>query len=441
MTADVFAFPLSFAQQRLWFLDQLVPGNAFYNIPAAFRFSFALNEAVLRRTLDEIVRRHESLRTTFRVERGEPFQVVTPELTLELPVIDLRSMPSAVRESEASRLAADEARRPFDLERGPLIRTTLVRLGETDYLFLLTLHHIVSDGWSMLVLSRELTALYTAFAMDRPSPLPDLAVQYPDYAVWQRESLAGENLEAELAWWRERLAHLPVLQLPTDRPRPTVATYEGAAEPLRLPATLCAALRSLSQREGATLFMTLLSGFAVLLHRYSGQTDIVVGAPVAGRNRAELEGLIGFFVNTLVLRADLSGDPTFRELLGRVRQATSAAYAHQELPFEKLVEELQPERDLGRNPLFQVIFQLFSHLGLDPTSHQGQGAPVGVQRGAAVFDLAFNLWEGPAEVVGQIEFSTALYDAGTVARMAGITECCSMRLPRGRINPSRGCPS
>ncbi|HEV7401551.1 MAG TPA: amino acid adenylation domain-containing protein [Chthoniobacteraceae bacterium] len=415
----MYAFPLSFGQRRLWFLDQLSPGNGFYNIPAALRFSFPLSVAVLQRSLTEIVRRHEGLRVTFQVIDGEPAQVVAPPFELALPTTDLRSLPAAEREARALQLATEEARLPFDLTRGPLIRTSLLQLGDADWIFLLTVHHIVSDGWSNLVFSKELTALYGALALGRPSPLPELPLQYVDYALWQHDFLQGDRLEQELAWWRERLAGAGPLQLLTDRPRPPVATYEGATIRLTLPAALCSGLRSLARRSGATLFMTCLAGFQALLHRYSGQEDIVLGIPVAGRDRAEIEDLIGFFVNTVVLRTEVSSDLTFRELLTRVIKASTDAFAHQQVPFEKLVEELQPERDLSRNPLCQVVFQLFSNLAA-PGAGAGAaaGSSLNVERGASVFDLACNLWEGPAEIAMQIDYSTALFNAGTIERLA-----------------------
>ncbi len=419
MAGESFAFPPSFAQQRLWFLDQLAPGNAFYNIPASFRFAFALNVGVLELSLTEMVRRHESLRTRFVAVNGAPVQKVEAPAPVNLPVMDLRTMPPAERDAEALRLTQEEARRPFDLAQGPLVRASLLRMGDADYIFLLTLHHIISDGWSMVVFSRELTALYTAFGLERPSPLPAIPIQYADFAVWQRSFLTGDRLASELSWWRQRLADLPVLRLPTDRPRPPIATYEGAARSLVIPPVLCARLRELGRREEATLFMTLLAGFVALLHRYSGQDDVVVGAPTAGRNRSELEPLIGFFVNTLVLRLDLRGDPSFRELLRRVRETTSDAYAHQDVPFEKLVEELQPRRDPSRNPLFQVTFQLFSNLGVPLAPAANSESVPGVERGAAVFDLAVNLWEAADRLLGQIEFSTALFDAETITRLSG----------------------
>ncbi|RMF36691.1 MAG: non-ribosomal peptide synthetase, partial [Chloroflexi bacterium] len=353
------ALPLSFAQQRLWFLDQLAPNTPLYNIPDAIRLRGPLDVAVLERSLNEIVRRHESLRTTFRATDGKPVQVIAPTLKLPLPLVDLSGLPKAAREAEVQRLATEEAQRPFDLSRGPLLRVTLLRLGDEEHVALLTMHHIISDGWSMRVLVQELAALYDAFSHGRPSPLPDLPIQYADFALWQREWLQGEVLEEQLAYWKQQLSGSPpVLELPTDRPRPPVQSFRGAHRPFMLPRPLSQAIKALCRREGVTPFMLLLAAFQTLLHRYTGQDDISVGTPIANRNRAEIEGLIGYFANTLVLRTDLSGDPPFRELLKRVREVALGAYAHQDLPFEMLVDALQPERDLSHTPLFQVMFVL-----------------------------------------------------------------------------------
>jgi amino acid adenylation domain-containing protein len=419
MAEETYAFPLSFAQERLWFLNQLAPGNPFYNIPAALRFNFPINVPVFERSLNEIVRRHETLRTTFRLLNGEPRQLIAPKLRISCLVIDLRGMPAAEREVEALRLATEEARAPFQLTEGPLIRASLLQLNEAEFVFLLTFHHIISDGWSMTVFARELAALYGAFSLGRPSPLSELPIQYADYALWQREFLEGPQLEEELGWWKERLRDLPVLQLPTDRPRPRVATYQGASIPVMLSPSLCAGLRAISQRSGTTLFNVLFAAFNVLLHRYTRQDEIVVGAPIAGRDRTEIEGLIGFFVNTIVLRTRLSGDWTFTELLNHVRKEVSEAFFHSQVPFEKLVEEVQPERDLSRNPLFQVVFQVFSNLNSAPASASNKVDALRVQRGTAVFDLGFHLWEGAETITGEVEYSTALFDRETVMRMVG----------------------
>ena len=315
--------PLSFAQQRLWFLDQLQPGSPLYNVPHYFQLIGRLNTAAFTQSLNEVVRRHESLRTTFLVAEGQPIQVITPKLTIKLPIIDLSSRPVNERHSEALRLATEEALRPFDLSGGPLLRVTLLRLDQQEHVLLLTIHHIVSDGWSTAVLFRELSALYAAYSTGKPATLPELSIQYADFAAWQREWLQGEVLEEQLSYWKKQLAGAPArLELPTDRPRPAVQSFHGARQAMALPQGLTNGLKALSRQEGVTLFMTLLAAFQTLLHRHTGQEDIVVGSPIAGRNRAEIEGLIGFFVNTLVLRTDLSGDPTFSGASGEGSQGS-----------------------------------------------------------------------------------------------------------------------
>ncbi|MGH7828765.1 MAG: condensation domain-containing protein, partial [Candidatus Binatia bacterium] len=323
--------PLSFAQQRLWFLDQYEPGSSVYNIPSALRLKGALNVPALERSLSEIVRRHEALRTTFAVIDGEPFQVIAPALPVSLPIVDLTDRPGSEREKEAQTIAAEHAQKPFDLSQGPLLRVFLLHLGEDDHILLLTMHHIVSDGWSRGVLYRELSVLYEAYTQGKPSPLAELPIQYADFAFWQRQWLQGEVLENQLLYWKKQLEGAPaLLNLPTDRPRPAVQSYRGGSRSIELSQELTQGLKALSAQEGVTLFMTLLAAFQTLLHRYTGQNDIVVGSPIANRNRAEIEGLIGFFVNTLVMRTDLSGNPTFKELLTRVRETTLEAYTHQD---------------------------------------------------------------------------------------------------------------
>jgi amino acid adenylation domain-containing protein/non-ribosomal peptide synthase protein (TIGR01720 family) len=417
---DGSAFPLSFAQQRLWFLDQLEPGSAVYNIPTALRLEGALNVQALERSLEEVVRRHESLRTLFRSEEGQAVQVVLPPPRLPLMVVDLRELPAAEREAEAQRLVDTETIRPFDLARGPLLRTLLLQMGDRDHVLLLTVHHIVSDGWSMDVLIRELVMLNRAFSAGQPSPLPELPIQYVDYASWQREQLQGEVLEKQLAYWRKQLEGAPrLLELPTDRPRPAVRSTRGANQPVQLSRASSEALMALCGREGVTPFMALLAAFQVLLHRYSGQDDICVGTPIAGRERAELEGLIGFFTNTLVLRARPSGRLTFRRLLAQVREVALGAYAHQDVPFEKLVEELQPVRSLSHSPLFQVMFSLQREA---KTSQSLPGLTFRLVRGEgqlAKFDLNLTLAELPEGFAGALEYNTDLFDAATAARMAG----------------------
>ena len=414
--------PLSFAQQRLWFLDQLMPGSIAYNITGAVRLTSPLNIAALEQSITEVLRRHEVLRTTFRVVDGQPFQSIAPAKPFILPVTDLKDLPEAEREAEARRLATEEAHRPFDLAKGPLFRVTLLRLGEEDHIVQYAMHHIVSDGWSIGIFNKEVGLLYHSFSTGQPSPLPELAIQYADFAHWQREWLQGEVLEAQLSYWKKQLAGSPpALELPTDRPRPAVQTFHGAGQSIVLPQSLTEALKGLSRQEGVTLFMTLLAAFKVLLCRYTGQEDIVVGTPIAGRNRAEIEPLIGFFINTLVLRTDLSGDPSFRELLRRVREVALGAYDHQELPFEKLVEELQPQRDLSRTPLFQVFFNMLN-LG-SPESHRPElngrtAEPLLLERDSK-FDLTFYARETNQEIHLTLVYSADLFDAATVTRMLG----------------------
>ncbi len=410
--------PLSFAQERLWFLEQLEPGTAFYSMPAAVLLEGPLAVPVLAAVLREIVERHEALRTIFGDRDGRPFQAIAPHPEVKLPLVDLAVLPPAERERTLGELATGDARRPFDLARGPLVRFALVRLKPERHALLFNLHHIVSDGWSSQVLLREVVALYEAFAAGRPSPLPPLPIQYADYAVWQRSWLQGEVQAAELAYWRRQLAGIAGLDLPLDRPRPPVETFRGAHLRLDLDGELTAALHALSRGQGATLFMTLLAGFQALLSRLTRQVDVPVGSPIANRNRAEVEGLIGFFANTLVLRTDLAGDPGFQPLLRRVREVALEAYAHQELPFEKLVGEIQPERDMSRNPLFQVMCVLQNQ----PQAAAGiEGLvvrPLAVDTATAKFDLTVFWHESEGRLLGLVEFNTDLFDPATARRLS-----------------------
>ncbi len=403
--------PLSFAQQRLWFLHELEPSSSFYNVPVAVRLSGHLQIDALQRTLNEIVRRHESLRTSFPTVDAQPVQSIALSLVLDLPLIDVSN------EHEAQRRATEEARLPFNLATGPLIRASLVRLGAEDHVLLVTMHHIVSDGWSMGVLINEVGALYRAFIEGEPSPLSELPVQYADFAIWQRRWLSGEVFETHMRYWRRQLGgELPVLNLPTDKPRPEVQSFRGSSQSMQLPLSTAVALNALSKREGVTLFMLLLAAFKALLSRYTEQTDIVIGSPIANRNRVELEGLIGFFVNTLALRTDLSGNPTFRELVRRVRAVALEAYAHQDMPFEQLVEQMQPERTMSRNPLFQVMFQMENTPREELPLPGLVLSPVEVERVTTQFDLSFDVMENEGLVV-IAEYSTDLFNEATISAM------------------------
>ena len=416
--ADFNSFPLSYAQQRLWFLDQLEPGSAGYNVPAAISLEGPLVITALEESFHEVVRRHETLSTTFVAVSGQPVQVITPHADLSFEVEDLQRLSPEALEVEVQRLAVEEARRPFDLSSGPLLRVRLLRLGEESHVAFVTLHHIISDGWSIGILIEELGAFYAAFVNGKKLSLPDLPIQYADFAHWQREWLATEVFEQHLAYWREQLDGAAVLQLPADFPRPPVQQFRGAKQRIAIDATLSRALNALSKKQGVTLFMTLLTAFKTLLYRYTQQADIVVGTPIAGRNRVDLEKLIGFFVNMLVLRTDLSGNPTFLELLGRVRTTTLNAYAHQDLPFEKLVEELHPTRDLSRNPLFQVLF-LLQNAPSPALRLQGLTiTPLEIETGTAKFDLTLTLEETEQGLAGSIEYNSDLFAAASIRRMA-----------------------
>jgi amino acid adenylation domain-containing protein len=410
--------PLSFAQARLWFLDQLEPNSPFYNIPAAVQVTGPLDVEALRASLDEIVRRHEALRTTFATVDGRPVQRIADELQVPFTLVDLSELPEAEREEEIRTRAVAEAQRPFDLSQGPLLRVSVLRASAAKHVCLLTMHHVVSDGWSMGVFIRELAALYQAISAGRPSPLEGLLVQYADYAVWQREWLAGRVVEEQLDYWQRQLGDAPAaLEMPTDRPRPAVRSFRGADRPLELSAELTESLRALGRRQGTTLFMTLLGAFQALLSRYSGQEQVYVGTPIAGRNRSEIEGLIGFFVNTLVLRGDLSGNPSFAEFLERVRKTTLEAYAHQDLPFEQLVDHLQLERDLSRTPLFQVMFAFENAPMQDVEVADLSFSALAAPTGTAKFDLTLSLSETAGGLSGSLNYNTDLFEEATVERM------------------------
>jgi amino acid adenylation domain-containing protein len=414
---EVFVFPASFAQQRLWFLDRLAPGNPFYNVSTALRLTGSLNLIALEQAFNEIVRRHEILRTTFAVIEGQVSQIIASELTVSIRKIDLQNLPPTQQETATKQRAIAESQLPFDLAKKPLLRVQLLQLGAAEYVLLINFHHIVADGWSIAVLIRELTLLYKDFAKNQLSGLPELPIQYADFAEWQHQWLQGEVLETQLAYWRQQLADIQALNLPIARPRPPVPTYRGARQFLALSPTLSDRLNSLSKQENATLFVTLLAAFQTLLYRYTGQENIAIGTPIANRNRTELEGLIGFFVNTLVLRTDLSGNPTFQELLSRAKQVTVEAWAHQDLPFEKLVEALHPDRDLSRNPLFQISFSLQNTPVAALELPELTWSAIEFDPGTAKLDLEFNLWEDFAGIKGQLTYSTDLFDSGTIARM------------------------
>ncbi len=413
-----FIFPASFAQQRLWVLNSLAPKNPFYNVSAAIRLQGQLNITALEQTFNEIVRRHEVLRTSFEMTAGQLNQVILEDVTVSLTVVDLSYLPASEREVAARQQAIACSQSPFDLSADILLRLTIFQVEPIDHILLLNLHHIIADGWSIGVLVQEISILYTAFNTGKPSPLPDLLIQYADFASWQREWLQGEILESQLSYWRSQLADLPVLNLPTDRTRQDIPTYRGATQNFQV-SKITASLEALSQQENVTLFMTLLAAFQTLLYRYTGQEDIAVGSPIANRNRAELESLIGFFVNSLVLRTNLSGNPSFRELLQRVREVTLGAYTHQDLPFEKLVQELHPQRDLSRHPLFEVAIALqntpitalelpglaLTQFDFDPATSR--------------LDLELHLWQTPEGLEGQVIYSTDLFDSSTITSMLG----------------------
>ncbi|MEO6191436.1 MAG: condensation domain-containing protein, partial [Thermoanaerobaculia bacterium] len=410
--------PLSFGQERLWFLDRMDPGSAAYNIPAHLRLAGDLDVPALKAALQEVVRRHEALRTTFAEGAGGPVQVIAPELELIVPVVDLRGLPAARGEREMARWSAVEAARPFDLARGPLLRMLLLRLTGREWSAVFNFHHIVGDGWSIEVLIREIAALYPALRAGRPSPLPELPLQYADFAAWQRGFLQGPALDAQLGYWRRQLQGAPALsQLPTDRPRPAVQRFHGGSVRQELPAEPVAILRRLCQGEGATLFMGVAAAFFGLLARQSGADDLTVGTPVAGRKRGELEGLIGLFINSLVLRLRLPGDPGLRELLAEVRGIALGAYAHQDLPFARLVGELAPERNLSQTPLFQIQLVLveadYQELHLPGLTL----APVALEESTSKLDLTLRAHARPQGMELIWLYNTDLFDAATVRRL------------------------
>jgi len=413
--------PLSFAQHRLWFISQLHPADCTYNIPSALRLKGCLEVPALELALNEIIRRHESLRTTFDVVNGSVSQKIAPPSRCSLLVEDFSGIPAGERDEKARHRVYEEARRPFDLSQGPLLRVNLLRLSSDEHIALVTMHHIISDGWSADVFERELTTLYKAYANQQPSPLDELVIQYGDYAAWQHEWLRGEKLAAELSYWRQQLDGAPrVLELPVSRPRPAVQTLAGRTESFELQAEVSRRIRQLCRQEGVTLFMVLLSAFKVLLYRYTRQHELIVGTTIAGRNRKELEGVIGCFVNTLALRSKLTDSMTFRELLRQVRETTLDAYAHQDLPFEKVVEEIQPERNLSHAPLVQVMF------GLALSPERQECAPdvgltwskLDIESVTAKFDLTLEMFDSGESLGGSFEYSTDLFEQATIRRIA-----------------------
>jgi amino acid adenylation domain-containing protein len=413
---DHLSAPLSYAQQRLWFLDRLVPGSAFYNLPSALRLRSSLDVNIVRQTLNEIVRRHEVLRTVIRERNAMPAQEVLASVTVPLEIHDLRNLDVATRETEVFRLATEDARKPFDLGRGPLIRSGLLQLSAHESVFLLNMHHIVADGWSMGVLVEEFRQIYGSFLSGKRPPLPELPIQYADFAVWQRQRIESGDLGEQLRYWMDKLAGLPLLDLPTDFPHRAIQGFGGETQFITFPRDLSNQLSDFAKANGATLFVTLLAAFNALLHCYTGQDEIVIGEPVANRNRTELEPLIGFFVNSLVLRTDVSGDPAFRELLRRSKAVVLEADANQEVPFELLVDRLKPERTMGRNPLFQVSLQYFSGTSA-ARSHALPQDMIHVEKGTASLDLAFDLIDSEDGLLARVEYSTELFRSETVRRM------------------------
>ncbi|MEH2037880.1 amino acid adenylation domain-containing protein [Nostoc sp.] len=416
-TSRTGTIPLSYAQQRLWYLNQLEPNNTAYNVFDAVRIIGSLKISALEQSLNEIIRRHEILRTNFILEGGQPIQAIAPSLNLELPIIDLSKLLDTQKEQTVQKLVNEEAQKPFKLNIDPLLRVTLLCISETEYVLLFTMHHIVSDGWSMGVLIKELVALYEAFSLTKPSPLPEMLIQYADFAIWQHQWLQEEVLEKLLTYWQQQLQNLPTLKLATDYPRPITPTYQGSAQTFRLSSILSKQIKVLSNKQGVTLFMTLQAVFATLMHYYSGQDDIVIGTDIANRSQGETEGLIGFFVNQLVLRTKFDSNPSFQEILERVRAVTLDAYAHQDLPFDKLVEAINPERNLHITPLFQVklIFQNTPTTALNISGLTFH--PLEMKTKTATFDLLFDIRDTEHGLIGLLKYSTDLFAAKTITRM------------------------
>ena len=441
MSEEVFIFPLSFAQERLWFLDQLAPNQVSYNISRALRIDGHLQISALTQAITEIRRRHEVLRTTFKVLEGAVCQVITPEATRPVPVHDLQGLAPEAQSEEVQSIAHAAAQTPFDLSTGPLMRAQLLKLAEHAHVLLIIVHHIVADAWSIAIFSRELSSLYESFSQGKPPALPELSIQYADFAEWQKQTLQGAALDTHLSYWRQKLAGMPPrLELPTDHPRSVKRTVWGGTVRFQLSDGLTQRLKALSQQSGTTLFMTLLAAFQTLLHRYTGQTDIVVGTDIANRNRLELEGLIGFFVYQLVLRTGCSAHLTFQSLLNQVRQVVLEAYAHQDLPFNELVKALKPERSLDHTPLFQVKF-VFENAP-PPTLRLPNLTltPLEIEKRITQHDLILFVWEEAQGLQGVFEYSTDLFEVTTIAMMAQqfqtllVDICARPNTPLKRLN-------
>ncbi|MDZ7959076.1 MAG: condensation domain-containing protein [Aulosira sp. DedQUE10] len=414
-------FPLSFAQQRLWFLDQLQPGNTAFNLFLPIHLIGVLNVNVLEQSFREVIRRHEGLRTTFTTVNGQPVQVIAHNPVFNLSIINLQELSLEAKKSKIAQLANEEVNQPFDLAKLPLLRVTLLKLTDTENILFLTIHHIISDGWSINVLTREMATLYEVFSQGYASPLPELSVQYVDFAVWQRQLLQGEEMQTHLNYWQQQLgSELPILNLPSH-PRPKVQTYNGDRQPFILPIAVSEALKAFSQQENITLFMTILAVFQVLLHWYTKEEDIVIGTDIANRNQVETKEVIGFFINQLVLRTDLSGNPTFLEILKRVRDITLQAYAHQDLPFDKLVEVLNPERSLNHAPLFQtkLVFEVGHNSHLELPNLTISPLPIPIINDKIQLDLILRIKNTQKEIIGAFEYNTDLFAAENIALMQG----------------------
>lgn len=415
--------PLSFAQQRLWFLQQLEPDNPFYNEHFTVHLTGSIDTAALEQSFNAIVQRHEALRTTFKIVDGQPVQIIAPSLILKLQLLELSELSEAKQKAEVQRISIEQLKRPFDLIQGPLLRVTLLKLSKQSHVLLLTMHHIIVDFWSFGLIIHELSVLHQAFSTGKYVSLPELPIQYVDFAIWQRQQLQGEKLKSQLSYWKQKLKPpLPLLQLPTCRPKQSVQTYQCARNSFLLPKSLVQALQAIAQEAEATLFMILLSGFKILLYYYSEQEDILVGSPAANRNRAEIEGLIGFFINTLVLQTNLSGNPSFLEISRRVREVILGACDHQDLPFEKLVAELDLERNLHSNSLLRVWF-VFQNTPMKTLEIQGLTMDsIEAQTGGSRYDLKLSLVARPEGIKGFFEYKTALFEVSTIVRMTALFE-------------------